>query len=490
MNLCEAIHSTLAPKAEGAIGHWASGALLLGLILFALTLPHSIAAAQISLALCLLAWAVRDASARRLHFARTPLDWPLLCFAALTVLSAFASVERDLSLPKLRALLLFLVFYFCATNLQPRGAYLFIALLIASGLVGVGFSLTEKVIGRGMIVTAINADGPLAGGKLQPGDVIWMVSRRRVRSLDDAARIIRSRPSGSTVEIEALHAGDPLPVSITVTDELKVRANPLGITAGGPSRRFRVSGFTRHFITYAEQMQLFALLCFGALVALLRRPRELISRHTIVVAALCFTLFALALLLTASRAAMASCLFAALMMAALMRGKRVVLAVLLAAFAFGAIGLYVLSTTRTTSAVNFNDDSTARRIAYMRAGLRLIPRHPLLGVGMDAHQRHWEEWGFPGDYVTHTHSTPIQIALERGVPALLCFIWLMASMGLMLWRGYRQSCQTDDQLDWLTLGALAAAGGFAASSLVNYNFGDSEALMLLLAVCGAAAVKK
>lgn len=487
----------IAPVAESGAARAANGALLVGLVLFALSVPHSVAAAQISLALCAVAWAVRDVSQRRFHFAQTPLDRPIVCFAALTILSALASTERDLSLPKLRTLLLFLVIYLCAANLRPRGVSLLVALMLCSALVGVGFSLFEKVVGRGMVVTSINPDSPLAASRLQAGDVIWMVARHRVGSLADAARVIRSRPSGSTVEIEALHAGDPLPVEVKITDELKARGNPLGISVGGPSRRFRVSGFTRHFITYAEQMQVFALFCFGALLALLARrtsqaytaaavpPR---SRYFLL-SVLC-ALFLLALLLTASRSVVASCLAAMLVVAALAGGRLVAFAALFVALALGGLGVYVLSSTRTASAVNLGDDSAARRVSYMRAGLRLIPDHPLLGVGMDAHKRHWREWGFPGDYVTHTHSTPIQIAMERGVPALLCYVWLVAVMCLTAWRGYRWAREAGNKSDWLALGTFATLVGFAASSTVNYNFGDSEVVMLLFLFVGAVAVKQ
>jgi hypothetical protein len=46
--------------------------------------------------------------------------------------------------------------------------------------------------------------------------------------------------------------------------------------------------------------------------------------------------------------------------------------------------------------------------------------HPLLGVGHRLAQEILAERGFPGDYVTHTHSTPVQVAMDRGagLPAL------------------------------------------------------------------------
>jgi len=122
----------------------------------------------------------------------------------------------------------------------------------------------------------------------------------------------------------------------------------------------------------------------------------------------------------------------------------------------------------------------------MRAGLRVIPRHPLLGVGMDAHKRHWRELGFDGDYITHTHSTPIQIAMDRGLPALGCYAWLIAAILVAAWRGYKRAKAGGDVFnESLALGAFGAVTGFSLSSLTNYNFGDSEALMMLLFLVGS-----
>lgn len=451
-------------------------ALTLGLLLFAVAIPHSIAAAHVGLNLALLSWIVRDLSAGKLHFKRTPLDAPLLCFIALSVLSALFSAEPRLSLPKLLTLLLFGVIYLCAANLTARGARVMLAALLVSALAGVLFSLGEKAIGRGMTVAAIAPESPLARGPLQAGDTIWMIGRDRVGSLEEANAIIRRQPPGMRLEIEALHEGDPLPLTLTVSEELKARDNPLGVVAGGPSRQFRVSGFTRHFITYADQMQILALFSFGGLLVAWQKRKRVSLWLALTV------LFAAALILTASRAAFAAFLFALILVAALAAGRRVFIAALGAAVLIGGIGLGVLLATRASTTARFIDDSSSRRLGYMKAGLRLIPENPLLGVGMDSHKRHWKEWGFPGDYITHTHSTPIQIALDRGLPALGCYVWLMWTLLALSWRAHRES--KDELLSILALGSFAAQTGFHASSLVNYTFGDAEVLLLVLAMGG------
>ncbi len=474
-------------RGGGVVISLADQALLSGLVLFALSIPHSIAAAYIGLGLSALAWIARAVAARQLRLIRTPLDGPLICFAVLSFLAALLSESPGLSLPKLRSLIIFVLVWLITANLPPRRVRLLVGLVICSGLVGVGFSLVEKAIGRGLIVTAINRDSPLAHSNLQPGDVIWMIERHRVRSLADLTSSIRRLPAGQKAEFEALHDGDPLPVELLITDELKTKADPLGISVGGSSRRFRASGFSRHFITWADQIQLLALLSYGFVMVLLKKASP--QKLPVIVATLIFSLFSLALILTSSRAAVAAFVLALFIVAVMAGGRRMVVAAALVAVLIGGLTFYAVIGTRTLSAAWFGDDSAARRIGYMRAGLRLIPQHPWFGVGMDSHKLHWKEWGFPGDYVTHTHSTPIQLAMDRGLPALGCYLWLMTMMWLTAWRGYQTLSAGDEVMrSGLLLGVVGGVIGFFAGSLVNYNFGDSEVMLLLLFLWSLALV--
>jgi hypothetical protein len=485
-----------APRIEAIPEHsiasgfaqWATRILLFGVAIFAISIPHSIAAAHIGLGLSYVAWIVRALSMGRLGLHQTPIDRPLMCFMALTIISSLLSVERAESLPKVLALTLFAVFYLIIANLRPRGAMWMIGLMIVSGLVGVGYSLMEKGLGRGMTITTIEEKSPLRTSRLQAGDVIWMIGRSRVDSLEEANRIIRESPSGAAYTIEALHNGDPAPAWLVVTDEMKSQDNPLGLNVAGPSRRFRVSGFTRHYITYAEQMQIFALLAYGLLLSNLMAPRQSRSRAWLWVSFSLAGLFSLALIMTGTRAVIASCALALLVILVLIiKERRAALLALVAIIAMTAVSVYALPAIRTQRVTRLKDDSAKMRFEYMLAGLRMIPRYPIFGVGMDSQKHHWKEWGFPGEY--HTHSTPIQIALDRGLPALACYLWLMAMLFVMTWRGYKKSLLAGNNVgSGLMLGAVAALIGFSASSLVNYNFGDSESLLMLLGVVALSLV--
>ena len=104
---------------------------------------------------------------------------------------------------------------------------------------------------------------------------------------------------------------------------------------------------------------------------------------------------------------------------------------------------------------------------------------------MDAMKLHWNEWGFPGKDMVHLHSTPLQLAFDRGLPMLALWLWLMIAFWFYLWRSVRQSSELSDTNTFgLLLGALGALTGFLASSIVNYNYGDSEVNMLFWFVMG------
>ena len=108
---------------------------------------------------------------------------------------------------------------------------------------------------------------------------------------------------------------------------------------------------------------------------------------------------------------------------------------------------------------------------------------------MDAVHKHWNEWGFPGDQMLGLHSTPLQLAFDRGLPALLCWFWLMLIFWLTTIRAERQARDTGDTNSYgVLLGATGAIAGFFASSLVNYNFGDAEVALVFWWLMGIVVV--
>ncbi|OLE68031.1 MAG: hypothetical protein AUG74_10010 [Bacteroidetes bacterium 13_1_20CM_4_60_6] len=157
-------------------------------------------------------------------------------------------------------------------------------------------------------------------------------------------------------------------------------------------------------------------------------------------------------------------------------------------------GLFVLQQKRNVGFVDQRDQSITWRETVWREGFHLLvskPRHLLVGVGMDSIKAHWREWGlFDGGRIPvgHMHSTPLQFALERGVPVLLMWILLVVVYARMLWQLARRECLGGWVERGIVLGALGGLVGFLTSGMVHYNFGDSEVVMIFYLMMGLSLV--
>ena len=135
-------------------------------------------------------------------------------------------------------------------------------------------------------------------------------------------------------------------------------------------------------------------------------------------------------------------------------------------------------TNRMMSMFDLRDPSNQDRIAMLEVGKGIVRDHPLTGVGPTMVQQVYPQ--YRPDYAIqpvnpHLHNVLVQIAAERGLPALVVFLWFVVSLGLALVRLIRK---TTDRL--LPATALAALAAMLAAGLFEYNFGDSEFLMLFL----------
>ncbi len=137
-------------------------------------------------------------------------------------------------------------------------------------------------------------------------------------------------------------------------------------------------------------------------------------------------------------------------------------------------------TARFTSIADLQDPTNRDRVAMLREGVRMVRAHPLVGVGPNMVQPLYAEYRGP-DAVEqinpHLHNVPMQIAAERGLPALAVWCWFIAIVVLDLVENFRAS---SDRM--LAAAALAALASALAAGLFEYNFGDSEFLMMLLII--------
>jgi O-antigen ligase len=87
---------------------------------------------------------------------------------------------------------------------------------------------------------------------------------------------------------------------------------------------------------------------------------------------------------------------------------------------------------------------------------------------------------------SHFHSSPIQIAVERGLLTLAAWLWLLAGYFRVLARLVRSTVKNDWYLRGITVGLVSSACAFLLGSLTDYSWGDSEVVMVFWMFLGWA----
>jgi O-antigen ligase len=138
---------------------------------------------------------------------------------------------------------------------------------------------------------------------------------------------------------------------------------------------------------------------------------------------------------------------------------------------------------RLTTIGTMSDDTTRDRVAMLEAGQRLVKEHPLTGVGPGQIKHVYPKVATPEAMrrsTSHLHNSPLQIAAERGVVGLAAWLWIFVAF-LLRGTAALRAMPTDAAGDRaLALGALAAVVAFLVAGLFEYNFGDTEVLLLTL----------
>ena len=132
------------------------------------------------------------------------------------------------------------------------------------------------------------------------------------------------------------------------------------------------------------------------------------------------------------------------------------------------------------------DDPTVKERVYMwRSGLTMWRQHPVLGVGPGGVKREYESYALPEAVkkrTGHVHNTPLQVLVERGVLGLAAWVWIWAAFYARGIRLLRRLPSEARQERALVAGSLAAITGFLIAGLSEYNFGDSEVVMVAWAL--------
>jgi hypothetical protein len=482
------------------ISTWLERAIVGCLFIIAAFAPHSIAVTQAAWLLGMVLWLARFAIYPRPPISRSPVDYVLIGFFILSGISSIFSYSPITSIGKMRAASLFTIVYLVSQNVRSLRLVRLLALtLIGSCMINVFLTAGQLAIGKGVKVQGVAPGSPLTKAVFrtksvtQPtpivnGDTIWEVDGSPIGTPEELAAALASGTPAAKVKIYRVEWMPELEVP---RGQLLPGNNilaQLGISGWSRGRDWRATGFYNHWVTYSEVLQLIASLALGLFLAL-KQKRSLTG--VVLVFAVIGLLFALGM--TVTRASWIGFAVSVVAMLLLSASRRTILIVGACAIPLVLASVVLLQQKRSIGFFDKKDQSTSWREMVWREGFHLLisnPRHVVVGVGMDSIKGHWREWGLFDNGrqpIGHMHSNLLQIALERGLPALIVWLILIGVYIRMLWRITRRE-NGDVFARGLALGALGGVLGFFTSGLVHYNWGDSEVVTVVYFIMGLCLV--
>lgn len=373
---------TRMPEEDSPVG--LERAAWLALLAFAASLQVSIFAAGVLLTLTSLLWlALVIRNKERIEVPR--MFWPLVAYAAVTMISAVFAVDRGVSLRDTKQLVLFAIVPIAYRLLPGRRSLTAVDVIITVGAL----------------------------------EAIWGIVQYAILNFDHLQR--------------------------------------------------RVQGSLTHYMTYSGVLMLVA--CTAA-------ARIMFRRQDRTWASLVMPALLVAIALTMSRNAWVGvCVGIGLLF--LLRDFRLIALLPAAAALFLAFAPTQLA-DRLYSTFSLSDPTNRDRVAMFYTGAHIIRDFPLTGVGPDGVRlvyQHYRDPRAERQLNPHLHNVPLQIAAERGLPALGVWLWFIVVLIRDLARKTRSS-----PIRSLPTAALAGVVAMLTAGMFEYNFGDSEFLMLFLLI--------
>jgi len=148
-----------------------------------------------------------------------------------------------------------------------------------------------------------------------------------------------------------------------------------------------------------------------------------------------------------------------------------------------------------------NPDANSNRLIMWQTGASMIKAHPWLGVGPERVGPRFAEFmpsrfasmdELPPAYYNHLHNVYIHYAAERGIPAMLMLLWLLAKVMLDHQRALSRLGRGPGDEKFLLRAVIAATLGVAVVGCFDLTLGDSEILgfYLTLIALGYGAVER
>jgi O-antigen ligase len=140
---------------------------------------------------------------------------------------------------------------------------------------------------------------------------------------------------------------------------------------------------------------------------------------------------------------------------------------------------------RARSLLDPRDATMRDRVAMWRSGAAMVADRPLLGVGpgeVRAWYLHYRRPEAVRPSTGHLHNSAVQLAAERGLPALLAWCWLWVVFFRRGGRVLARLAATAGRPRALVLASLVGVLAFLVAGLFEDNFRDAEVVMLVYAL--------
>jgi putative inorganic carbon (HCO3(-)) transporter len=163
--------------------------------------------------------------------------------------------------------------------------------------------------------------------------------------------------------------------------------------------------------------------------------------------------------------------------------RRSVVAITLVVVVLAALAALPGVADRLRTIGTLRDDTTRDRLAMIKTGLSLMRAYPVTGIGPGQVKRVYPVAAGPEALrrsTSHLHNTPLQIAVERGIPGLLAWIAIFAAFLVHTVRLVRRLPDGPERT--LVVGVQAAIVAFLVAGLFEYNFGDTEVVLVAVAL--------
>jgi putative inorganic carbon (hco3(-)) transporter len=245
----------------------------------------------------------------------------------------------------------------------------------------------------------------------------------------------------------------------------------------------RLTGFMGHWMTLSGEMML-VFVGLASYLAFANPKRKILW-------SLAFAVIGLSIMFTLTRSVwIATAVGLLVLLSMRFRHWKVLVAAGLALVLSGLAAPNAFQ-ERLRSILDTQDPSNYTRFAVWKAGLGMLEEHPWVGVGpqrvakvfYDYHPTTRDRYR-TGFFPVHMHNNLLQFAAERGIPCALAWLWLILRIAVDQWKGFcREQLRTQKKTIY-AIGFLSVLVLFLAG-LFEFNFGDSEVLMIFLFLVSA-----